>query len=359
MPESLTRSFVVESPEKMQAQQFPLPEIGPEEMLLRVEQVSICGSDPHHYRGERLNPTLPMILGHEVVGRIERVGTAVAEREGIAEGDRRVVEPYIPCRRCVYCLNSNYQLCENKRCYGVNLSSEPAPHLLGAYGEYLMVLEGSRTHLIDEAVPAEAASLTSVIGNGFRWIKVKGRVQWGETLVTIGAGAQALASVVVASEVGANPIIVIGLERDAHGFEVARELGATHTVAADTADPIAAVREITGGEMADVVVEASGAAPSLGLATDLLRPLGRCVVAGFLGGREVSVYTEKIARKELTLLGGLGQAWSMEDAARMINARSKPIEKMITHVFPMDEAPDAMRFFIDRPTDCIRCSLKP
>lgn len=352
-----TFSFVVEGPESMHLREFPVPRPGEGDLLLEVERVSICGSDPHHFGGQRLNPTFPLILGHEVVGTVAAVGPGVAD--GWVEGDRVVVEPYIPCRSCWYCQNSNYQLCENKRCYGVNLSSAESPHLWGAYGQYLFVAAGSRLHRVDAQVLGDAACLTSVIGNGFRWVKTKGQVQWGETVAIIGAGAQGLATVVAAAVSGAGPIVVLGLEKDRRGFEVARELGADHTIAVDRDDAVDRLAEMTAGRMADVVVECSGAVGGIAMATDLLRPLGRCVVAGFPGAQEVSLYSEKLVRKELTVKGGLGQAWNVEDAMRLINSRRLPIEKIITHRFPVTESVAAMDFFINRPDDCIRVSMGP
>ena len=111
--------------------------------------------------------------------------------------------------------------------------------------------------------------------------------------------------------------------------------------------------------MADVVVECSGALSGLALATDLLKPLGRCVVAGFPGAQQVSLYAETLVRKELTIKGGLGQAWNVEDAMRLINSRRFPIEQIITHHFPVAASVEAMDFFINRPDDCIRVSMGP
>lgn len=136
-------------------------------------------------------------------------------------GDRVTVEPYIACNKCEYCLTGLYQAHLPHMTYGVALNCDKPPYLWGAYSQYLFVAPGSRLHRIAPEVPAEAACLSSVIGNGVRWVRTKGEVRYGESVAIVGAGAQGLASVVAAKESGAYPIMVIGLTKDRVKFEVA------------------------------------------------------------------------------------------------------------------------------------------
>ena len=190
-------------------------------------------------------------------------------------GDRVNVEPYIICGQCEYCLTGYYQFCLNSKVYGVNLSCERPPHLWGAYGEYLYGAPGSKVHKIAPSVPDEAAALASVLGNGVRWIRTKARVAFGESVVILGAGAQGLATVIAAHEAGANPIIVIGREANPAKWALAAEFGAHHLVDLDREpDPLGRVRELTGGRLADVVVECTGAEPMMQLGLEVARPDG-------------------------------------------------------------------------------------
>ena len=211
-------SVVVEAPNKMVLKKFPIPNIEADGMLLRVERVGICGSDPGFYQGKRKINVYPLILGHEVVGYVDKIGEKASKRYNVNKGDRVTVEPYIPCGHCKYCLTGYYQLCKERRCYGVNLSCNTPPYLWGAYGEYMFVTCGSRVHKISEKVPAEAACLSSVIGNGVRWVTTKGRVSLGETVVIMGPGAQGLASTIIAKESGAGCIILLGTATDSTRF---------------------------------------------------------------------------------------------------------------------------------------------
>ena len=362
----MSRCLVVTGPERMEMREYPIPAIGPREMLLRIEMVSICGSDPKKYQGTAMwavewgGMPFPFILGHEMVGHLEEVGEEAGRLHGVRPGDRVVVEPYIACGRCRYCGSGNYQLCTTRHTYGFSRSCAEPPHLWGGNAEYLFVAEGSKVHKVDPAVPAEAACLLSVIGNGIRWIKTRGELSFGETVVILGPGAQGLATVIAARQAGARRIIVLGLDRDRLKLDLAREFGATHTFTVEKTSQIEAVRAATDGEMADLVVECTGASASIALAPELLRPLGRCVLVGSMGGgKTAAMATDRWTLKELTVRGGLGQAWNCEDATQILNARQVAIEKMITHVLPLERGEEGMRFFMEGRPDCIRVALRP
>ena len=356
----MAKAMVVEQAGKFSEKSFPLPVIGAHDLLLKVERVSICGSDPKMFLGNHSQVQLPVILGHEVVGFVAEVGDAAEKTYGVSVGDRIVVEPYIMCGACSYCLTGNYQLCANgKRAYGFTLSCDQEPYLWGAYSEYLYVSPGSKVHHIKPKIPANAACLASVIGNGIRWIRRKGKAQFGESVVILGPGAQGLASVIAAQEAGMENIIVVGLGRDEVGFGLAKEFGATHLVDVDKSDALEAVKHITEGRMADLAVECTGNVQSIGTGIDFLRPQGRYVLASVTGKKLASIETDKIVNKELEIYGGYGQSWDVELAVKIINSRKYAIEKIITQEYPLAQAQEAMEFFISKPANCIRVALVP
>jgi len=354
------RAVVIEAPHRVTLKQFDLPKIGSQEALLRVEMVSVCGSDPSLYVGkEVLGTRYPVIPGHEMVGFIEEIGPEAERAYGVTVGDRVTVEPYILCKQCRYCLTGHYQLCTNMRCYGMNLSCADPPHLWGAYSEYMYIAPNSKLHKVAPNVPAKAACLSSVIGNGVRWIITKARVRPGESVVILGPGTQGLASVVAAKEAGAYPIVVTGLEHDTARLALARDLGADRTVNVEEEDLLAVVAEVTGGEMADVVVECTGHPAAAQQGVDVLHPLGRLVLVGMSGGREVPLRTDLVIRKELQVLGGLGQAWDVELAMKIINSGKYPLERIVTHVFPLDRAEEALRMAKEVPPGFIKAAIQP
>ena len=354
------RSMVLTAPRTMKMQEFDIPIIHADDMLIKVDMVSICGGDPIEYENRNIKTHYPIILGHELVGTVVELGDAAAASYGVSPGERVNIEPYILCNQCEYCLNGYYQLCKNARVYGVNISSSEPPHLWGAYGEYMYVAPGSKVHRIHPEVSDEAAALASVLGNGVRWIRTKGQVKFGESVVVLGAGAQGLATIIAAKEANAGSIIVVGRERMALKWELAKKFGATHLVDLETEkNPIQTVQDITSGDLAHVVVECTGAEPMMELGLDLVRPAGRYIMIGTCGYNRTALTTDKIVFKEIQLFGGLGQSWDTEPAVQIINTRKYPIEEMVTHVFPLDQADEAIRFFMDNPDKALRVAIKP
>ena len=353
-------SAVLEAPRRIVVKEFPIPEIGDDEFLLKVDLVAICGGDPIEYEGRNVKTRFPLILGHEVVGTIAEIGTAAAQLYQVEVGDRVSVEPYILCGQCKPCLTGYYQFCEKSRIYGVNVTSDTPPYLWGAYGQYMYGAPGSKVHKLGPDVPLEAGAMASVLGNGVRWIRTLGRVRFGESVVVLGPGAQGLVTIVAAKEAGAAPIIVVGRTRNPRKWELARELGATHLVeTTETQDPISAVRSILDGALADVVVECTGAAEVMQLGLELTRPAGRYVLAGTCGYDAVPLITDMIVFKELQVLGGLGQSWDTEEAVKIINSRRYALEKLTTHVFPLEQADEAMRTFMIKRSEVIKVAIKP
>lgn len=354
-----TLSMVLEEPMKMKMKEFPVPKIGPDEFLLRVDMVGICGGDPIEYEGRNRKTHYPLILGHEVVGTIAEIGDEARKLYGVDVGDKATVEPYIVCGKCHYCLNSLYQFCENSKVYGVNITCDEPPYLWGAYGEYMYGAVGSRVHKIEPGVPDEAACMSSVIGNGVRWIRTLGQVKFGESVVIIGPGAQGLATVIAAKEAGASPIIIAGKTRNPMKWDLAREYGADYVVDFATQDGKEAISEITGGKMADVVVETTGAGAMMEMGIEVARPAARLVLVGTNGFQQSGLTTDLVVFKELRVIGGLGQSWDTEPAVAIINSRKYAIEKMVTQVYPLDKADEAMQFYINNGGSCVRVAIKP
>ena len=353
-------SMVLYEPFKMEMCEFDYPEFGAQDMILKVDLVCICGGDPIEYAGRNVKTHYPLILGHELVGTVDDIGAEASKQYGVVKGDKVTVEPYIVCGKCDYCLNGYYQLCRNSRAYGVNISSNEPPHLWGAYGQYMFVAPGSKVHKVLPGVPDEAAAMSSVLGNGVRWIRTKAKVKFGETVVVIGAGAQGLATILAARKANAGRIIVVALEKMALKWQLAKEFGATHLIDLEKeANPVEKVNEITTGHLADVVVECTGAPNLVELGLDLIRPAGRYILVSTNGFSKVPLTTDKIVFKEIDLFGGLGQSWDTEPAVDIINSRRYPVEKMVTHIFPLEKADEAMRFFMDSRESTLRVGIKP
>ncbi|MGI6365517.1 MAG: zinc-dependent alcohol dehydrogenase [Bacillota bacterium] len=353
------KAMVLEAPRKMVMKTFPMPDITPEGMIIKIDMVGICGGDPIEYEGKNQKTHYPLILGHELVGTVYKIGSIAKQMYTADVGDKVTIEPYIVCGKCYYCLNSLYQFCEHSKVYGVNITSSEEPYLWGAYAEYMYVAPGSKVHKIETDVPDEAACMSSVLGNGVRWVRTLGQVKFGESVVIIGPGAQGLTSIIAAKEAGAYPIIILGRTRNPEKWALAKEYGADYVVDITKDDPVEMVNCLTQGKLADVVIETTGAEAMMELGIHLARPAARYIMVGTCGFERNALTTDIIVFKELKVIGGLGQSWDTEPAVKIINSRKYPVEKLVTHVYPLEKADEAMNFYMNNNGSTIRVAIKP
>ena len=169
------QAAVLVAPRQVEMQEFTLPEIGDDDGLLKIEITGVCGADWAPYLGDTKTCSPPVILGHEIVGRIERIGAKAAARWGVKEGDRICMEEYIPCRDCEYCLTGHYNVC-GKRWYG-HLSANEGPGIWGGYSQYLYLDPKAVVYPMSDKVPVEIAQLFLSMGNGVRWVQSAGGSQ--------------------------------------------------------------------------------------------------------------------------------------------------------------------------------------
>jgi len=343
-----SKAMVITEPGRLEMQSFPLPSLGADDALLRMELVGVCGSDPGIFKGKasRAPRPYPLILGHEIVGRIEAAGPEFLARRGLSLGERVIVEFAFGCGKCAACRAGRYTVCEEMLCYGAMISCDQPPYLYGAYSQFLYLPPRAMVHRIGEDTsPEEAVLISAVLGNAVRWLSRIGGVTGGQSVAIVGPGQQGLAATMVARACGASPIVVVGLERDAPRLAMAKKLGADLTVMADQQDPAEAVAQATGGEMAQVVMDVSGHPSGAPLALELCG-LGATVVLPGLYGMttEVPLLLDKVVFKELRLLGAYSQDYESVEAAIKINRRMGfPLSELISHRFPLARAEEAVR----------------
>jgi S-(hydroxymethyl)mycothiol dehydrogenase len=234
-----------------------VPDPGPGEALVRVKACGICHTDLH-YREGGINDDFPFLLGHEAAGNVEAVGEGVT---GVAPGDYVIIAWRAPCGRCRscrrgrpwYCFDSANAVQKMTLADGTPLS----PALgIGAFAELTLVAAGQCVP-VDPAARPEAAGLVGCgIMAGFGAAVNTGAVGRGDTVAVIGCGGVGDAAIAASALAGARTVIAVDV--DPRKLEWARGFGATHTVNAKERDPIEAIRELTGGNGADVVVEAVG-----------------------------------------------------------------------------------------------------
>ncbi|QES45553.1 S-(hydroxymethyl)mycothiol dehydrogenase [Streptomyces venezuelae] len=243
--------------EPVRIETIVVPDPGPGEAVVKIQACGVCHTDLH-YREGGINDDFPFLLGHEAAGVVESVGEGVTE---VAVGDFVILNWRAVCGQCRACLRGRPQYCFDthnaKQKMTLTDGTELSPALgIGAFAEKTLVAAGQCTKVDPEASPAAAGLLGCGVMAGIGAAINTGEVGRGDSVAVIGCGGVGNAAVVGARLAGAARIIAVDI--DDKKLETAKGLGATHTVNSRSADPVEAIRELTGGNGADVVIEAVG-----------------------------------------------------------------------------------------------------
>ena len=357
-----SRAAVLEGPKKMTMRSLPLPDVGPDEGLIRIEMAGVCGTDVKFWSGSLAAP-YPIILGHEILGEIAEIGDVAAKRYGVRHGDRVLVAGNA-CWSCRWCRAGDYRFCPNARAYGTRTPITEPPALWGAMSEYMYLAPGSIVHRISSDIPAETAVSIALLANGIEWLKLKGGATMGHRVLIQGCGPQGLAAAVVAREVGARQVIVTGLARDAARLELARALGADHTIVADETDVVAAVTQLTDGELADVVLDVSGSPAAIQASTEVVRTLGTLVLGGLTGkDTRTSLALDRLIWQGIRVQGVFTKGEVAYQAAIDLAARAGdryPIDRIVSHRYALDDAELAIQAAGgSAPDDFVKAAIVP
>ncbi|MBU1276216.1 MAG: alcohol dehydrogenase catalytic domain-containing protein [Proteobacteria bacterium] len=342
-----SRAMVLTAPNRFAMQTFELPEIGDEDGILKMELVGVCGSDVGISQGkETFGPRpFPLIMGHEIVGRIAEMGEAAKKRHGVKEGDRVVIEYAFGCGVCEACSEGRYTTCEKHWNYGSMISCKDSPHLYGGYSEYLYIHPNAKVHYVgDDVSPELGVLICAVIGNGIRWLRQMGGVSIGDAVAILGPGQQGLAGVAVAKESGANPIFAIGLSKDRERLEMAKRFGADEVIMADEQDSLAIIQEATGGRMADVVMDVTGHYSGAELALPLTGRKGTLVLPGNYKHQKASLDLDIVMTREIRVQGVFSHdSPAVRAAIKMAKSGRYPFEDLITTRLPLSQAEQAVK----------------
>jgi D-arabinose 1-dehydrogenase-like Zn-dependent alcohol dehydrogenase len=318
---SCTAAVLTSYKQPLQLRQFPIPEPGPGEALVRVEMAGICGTDVHLADGE-LSIPLPVILGHETVGRIEKLGPQLERdwRGGeLSTGDRVAWASSVVCGECYYCRQKRQPTrCVARKAYGISYCADEQPHLRGGYSEYILLRAGTAIFRIPDAIPTAA-----VVGAGCALTTVlhgleRATVTLGDVVVIQGSGPVGLAALAVSLQSGASKVVVIGAPQ--RRLDFAMEFGAHAVISVEEATTPEARRkmlfDLIGPYGADVVVECVGRPFAVPEGWEMCRDGGKYLVLGqYANAGEVLMNPHTITRKQLQVIGSWGFEPRHVDAA--------------------------------------------
>lgn len=314
----------------------PTPEVG--EVVVRVKASAICRSDLSLYYGDAVvggDRAGKFITGHEPAGVVEAAGDGVTF---VKPGDRVAIHLAVGCGHCSACRGGNFHMCPTWECLGFTMD--------GGNADLLRVPERNCMRIPDRMSYAAACVSTDAFGTLYSAVKKLG-VNAGTTLAIFGLGPMGCAGVLAAKAMGATVIAIDPMEPRR---EFAIGMGADHALAAGP-ETVSILREMTGGVGPDAAVDCSGNGVAQNAALDAVRAFGRVVFIG--EARETTIRpSEQLLRKQLTLFG----SWyfnisEYDEIVHCIMSHDVPLEKLVTHTFDLEDAPEAFRMFDARETE--------
>ncbi len=322
--------------EALRYEDVPLPEIGDDEILVKVSGCGICQSDMEYIDlGVPTQKKPPIILGHESAGIISETGSSV---NGFKVGDPVLLGNIISCRTCQNCREGRDNICDNWQMLG--------NHIDGAYAEYIRVPSKTAYHLPPEILPEDACIIADAVSTPFHAVKNRSGIKPGDSALVIGCGGLGMNCIQIANAAGANVIavdfnlpIIKGSTKTK--LEMAKELGAVETIDAKSEDVIKKVRSLTGGGV-DVAFEIIGRPETIQQAYKCIRPGGRLVIVGF-SPEQVNINPGRMMVKELDVVGSC--SCPTADIPKIIEmVRSKKIntDVLITSKFPLSDVNQAL-----------------
>jgi threonine dehydrogenase-like Zn-dependent dehydrogenase len=305
--------------EPLTLEEAPVPEPEPGAVVARIDFGGICGTDVHLHHGNLPIPT-PLILGHEAVGRVWKLGAGVTtdfNGQPLQVGDPIAWSSNIPCGECYWCvIEQERTLCENRKVYGINQPFDKGPRLSGGWAEAIYLQPGSAIFKLPDGItPEQAISLGCAGPTAVHGVLDLLKIGVGETVVVQGSGPVGLASAMYAHLAGAAKVILVG--GPANRLDLAREIGVgdVHLDIFTISDPEERRRrvlaETPGGRGADAVAECTGVPSAVAEGFELARRNGRYLVLGQYTDRGTTpINPHVITRKQLQIYG----SWAFAEA---------------------------------------------
>lgn len=324
-----------------EVREFPIPRPPAGGAVLAVEAVGMCASDVAQLHGHKHVPgeVSPLVPGHEIVGRVHALGEGADL--GVSVGQRVAVDLVWRCGECAVC-RSGAPYCPRMHVFGYTRGLDDGSGLHGGYGEFMEIHPNSHLIPVTDDIPARELTVFEPLASVINWFD-RVAVQPGETVVVQGPGHMGLVCAAYAKSLGAGTVIVSGTDADALRLEAASAVGADHVVDVTRQPLVKAVAELTNGAMAQVAVDLTDAAVTVGGALEVAAMGGRVLWAGLKNMAQVSMISDLVPLKGLTVVGGSGStASSMDRAAALLNTGAFPTAALLGETFTLDGLDEAI-----------------
>ncbi len=327
------KALVYHGPGQKAWEDVPDPRIIDEtDAIVGVDTVTICGTDLHILKGDVPAVTDGRILGHEAVGTVEAVGSAVTN---VRPGDRVLVSCITSCGRCRYCREGMYGQCLGGGGWILGHRID------GVQAQYVRVpFADTSTYPVPPGVDDESVlMLADILPTSYEVGAVNGRVRPGDTVVVVGAGPIGLAAIMGSKLYSPGRVVAIDLADSR--LEAAKQFGADVLINASTQDPLEVVQAMTDGLGADVTIEAVGVPETFEQCARLVRPGGHVANIG-VHGKPATLHLEDLWIKNVTITTGLVDTWSTPTLLNLVKSHQLDSKRFVTHRFALD---DVMRAY--------------
>jgi len=301
------------------------PSIGPEEVLLKIGMVGFCGGDLNGFKGLFELQEYPNVLGHEVGGTIEAMGSQVPESFKI--GNKVTLYPYLNCGKCISCRKGRRNACQDNKTMGVRRP--------GAMTRYIAI--HWQDLFTSEKLSLKELALVEPLTVGFH-AAARGRVSSQDLVAVIGCGIVGMGAIASAVNRGAE---VIAIDIDDSKMDIAKKIGVAHTINTSREDLHEALMRITDGDGPDVIIEAVGNAITYRAAVDEVAYTGRVVCIGYAKSA-VEFNTGIFVRKEIEILGSRNCTDEFPEVIAYLEAGKFPVEDVISRTVSLDDAGAAL-----------------
>lgn len=327
--------------------ELPMPTLTPNDVLVKVDAVGICGSDMHYYQHGRIGDFIvndDFILGHEAAGEVVEVGNKV---KSLKVGDRVAMEPGKTCGKCEFCKAGLYNLCPDVEFFAT-------PPFNGVFVNYVAHPEDMCFKLPDNVSSVEGA-LVEPLSVGLHATE-QGHVKLGDTVVIFGTGCIGLSTLLASKARGASKIIVVDLMDNR--LEKAKELGATHIINAKEVNAVDKILELTENKGANVVIETAGAVPTVKQTVDVLKAGGNIVLVGMAPKAEIEFNFMKLMNKEGTIKSIFRYRNLYPVAINAISSGSIDIKSVVSHEFDFKHTKEAFDFAANNANEAIKVVIR-
>ena len=328
-------------------QDYPMPQVGEQDVLVKVMHCGICGSDLHYFSAGRIGDYVvdkPMILGHECAGEVVEVGPGVKQ---ISVGDRVAIEPGYTCGKCEFCKSGHYNLCKDV----VFMATPPYD---GAFCEYVSYPADVVYKLPPEMSTVEGA-LLEPLNVGF-YAAQQGGASVGKSAAVLGAGCIGLCTVMALTAMGVREIYVVDLVP--LRLEMAKKVGALRTIHAGEEDAVSVILEATHGRGVDMVFETAGSVPTGQMTVKLARRGGTVVMVGMAPNATYPYDFGTFIDHELTMKSVFRYRNLYPTAIDAVVRCGLPLKEIVTHYFDLEHTQEAMAFNLDHKDQVVKTVIE-